>query len=98
MLNGNPDVAPTGLSKYFLDRSYPRLARHGPHDVARFAGSGMSLCLILTPMGVRGQFLKVTVSHPRIKKGETMFKDFKEFVMRGNVLDMAVGIVIGASF
>lgn len=27
-----------------------------------------------------------------------MFKEFKEFAMRGNVLDMAVGIVIGASF
>ncbi|HMK42899.1 MAG TPA: large conductance mechanosensitive channel protein MscL [Dissulfurispiraceae bacterium] len=27
-----------------------------------------------------------------------MLKDFKEFVMRGNVLDMAVGIVIGAAF
>jgi large conductance mechanosensitive channel len=27
-----------------------------------------------------------------------MFKEFKEFVMRGNVLDMAVGIVIGAAF
>jgi len=27
-----------------------------------------------------------------------MFKEFKEFVMRGNVIDMAVGIVIGAAF
>lgn len=27
-----------------------------------------------------------------------MFKEFKEFAMRGNVVDMAVGIVIGASF
>lgn len=27
-----------------------------------------------------------------------MLKDFKEFALRGNVLDMAVGIVIGASF
>lgn len=27
-----------------------------------------------------------------------MIKDFKEFLMRGNVVDMAVGIVIGASF
>jgi large conductance mechanosensitive channel len=27
-----------------------------------------------------------------------MLKDFKEFVMRGNVLDLAVGIVIGAAF
>lgn len=27
-----------------------------------------------------------------------MLKEFKEFVMRGNVVDMAVGIIIGASF
>ena len=27
-----------------------------------------------------------------------MLKDFKEFVMRGNVVDMAIGIVIGAAF
>jgi large conductance mechanosensitive channel len=27
-----------------------------------------------------------------------MLKDFKEFAMRGNVVDMAVGIVIGAAF
>jgi len=27
-----------------------------------------------------------------------MFKEFKEFVMRGNVVDMAVGIIIGAAF
>ena len=27
-----------------------------------------------------------------------MMKEFKEFVMRGNVLDMAIGIVIGAAF
>jgi large conductance mechanosensitive channel len=27
-----------------------------------------------------------------------MFKAFKEFAMRGNVLDLAVGIVIGAAF
>jgi large conductance mechanosensitive channel len=27
-----------------------------------------------------------------------MLKEFKEFVMRGNVLDLAVGIVIGAAF
>ena len=27
-----------------------------------------------------------------------MFKEFKDFALRGNVLDMAVGIIIGASF
>jgi len=28
----------------------------------------------------------------------SMVKEFKEFVMRGNVIDLAVGIVIGAAF
>ena len=27
-----------------------------------------------------------------------MLKEFKEFAMRGNVLDMAIGIIIGAAF
>ena len=27
-----------------------------------------------------------------------MFKEFKEFAMRGSVIDMAVGIIIGAAF
>lgn len=27
-----------------------------------------------------------------------MFKEFKEFVMRGNVIDMAVGVIIGSAF
>jgi len=27
-----------------------------------------------------------------------MFKDFKEFAFKGNVLDLAVGIIIGAAF
>lgn len=27
-----------------------------------------------------------------------MFKEFKQFAMRGNVIDMAVGIIIGAAF
>ncbi len=27
-----------------------------------------------------------------------MLKDFKNFVMRGNVVDMAVGVIIGAAF
>ena len=26
------------------------------------------------------------------------FKEFKEFIMRGNVLDMAVGVIIGGAF
>ncbi|MEQ8191169.1 MAG: large conductance mechanosensitive channel protein MscL [Candidatus Eremiobacterota bacterium] len=27
-----------------------------------------------------------------------MYKEFKEFIMRGNVMDMAVGIIIGGAF
>lgn len=27
-----------------------------------------------------------------------MFKEFKEFAMRGNVLDMAIGVIIGGAF
>ena len=27
-----------------------------------------------------------------------MFKEFKEFAMRGNVLDLAVGVIIGGAF
>ena len=32
------------------------------------------------------------------ERGGKMIKEFKEFVMRGNVLDLAVGIIIGAAF
>lgn len=30
--------------------------------------------------------------------GATMFEEFRKFAMRGNVLDLAVGVVIGAAF
>jgi large conductance mechanosensitive channel len=33
-----------------------------------------------------------------MKGGVNMLKEFKEFAMRGNVVDMAVGIIIGAAF
>jgi large conductance mechanosensitive channel len=29
---------------------------------------------------------------------DTMLKEFKEFAMKGNVLDLAVGLIIGAAF
>jgi large conductance mechanosensitive channel len=31
-------------------------------------------------------------------KGKSMFKEFKNFIARGNVMDMAVGIIMGAAF
>ena len=27
-----------------------------------------------------------------------LFKEFKEFAVKGNMMDMAIGIIIGASF
>ena len=32
------------------------------------------------------------------KKKSTFWKDFKAFISRGNVVDMAVGVVVGGSF
>jgi large conductance mechanosensitive channel len=34
----------------------------------------------------------------REQRRDKMLKEFKEFAMRGNVVDMAVGIIIGAAF
>lgn len=32
------------------------------------------------------------------KKGSSMFKEFRDFIQRGNVMDLAVGVIIGAAF
>jgi large conductance mechanosensitive channel len=32
------------------------------------------------------------------KRGEAMLEDFKKFALRGNVVDLAVGVIIGAAF
>jgi large conductance mechanosensitive channel len=37
-----------------------------------------------------------TTIHP--EKGSKILREFKEFAMRGNVVDLAVGVVIGAAF
>lgn len=31
-------------------------------------------------------------------KGDLMLKEFKEFISRGNVIDMAIGIIMGSAF
>lgn len=33
-----------------------------------------------------------------LEKGKGLVHEFKEFISRGNVLDMAVGVIIGAAF
>jgi large conductance mechanosensitive channel len=40
----------------------------------------------------------VTCNWAEIQGGPAMLKEFKEFALRGNVVDMAVGIIIGAAF
>src|SRR6476620_3165711 len=32
------------------------------------------------------------------EKGQRMLKEFREFAMKGNVVDLAVGVIIGAAF
>jgi large conductance mechanosensitive channel len=32
------------------------------------------------------------------KKASSMFKEFKDFINKGNMLDLAIGIVVGAAF
>lgn len=32
------------------------------------------------------------------EKGMQMLKEFREFAMKGNVVDLAVGVIIGAAF
>lgn len=33
-----------------------------------------------------------------LKKGNSVVKEFKQFISRGNVMDMAVGVIIGSAF
>jgi large conductance mechanosensitive channel len=46
----------------------------------------------------RGDSSAAIRSKAQLSPEENMLKEFKEFAMRGNVIDMAVGIVIGAAF
>ena len=32
------------------------------------------------------------------EKGKGLFAEFKKFIMRGNVMDMAVGVIVGGAF
>jgi len=38
------------------------------------------------------------MSRGRHKKGAPMLKDFRAFIAKGNVLDLAVAVIIGAAF
>jgi len=46
------------------------------------------------------RLIKISRTRPNraSKKGPKMIKEFKDFIAKGNVMDLAVGIIIGAAF
>lgn len=36
--------------------------------------------------------------HKKERKKSTFWKDFKAFISRGNIVDLAIGLVVGAAF
>ena len=42
--------------------------------------------------------MDVSVSNPTQPKGAIMLKEFRDFIAKGNVLDLAVAVIIGAAF
>ena len=41
---------------------------------------------------------KKVTNNELVKKGGSTFKEFKEFISKGNIFDMAVGVIIGSAF
>lgn len=59
----------------------------------------MSMCGLFE--GLRKHFLRCNQNNVQSQERRvsmSMFKEFKAFAMRGNVVDMAIGIIIGAAF
>ena len=52
--------------------------------------------LLLEPFTMPSNYCTITLGLQ--KGGIYMFKDFKEFAMKGNVLDLATGVIIGGAF
>src|ERR1700751_2155692 len=51
-----------------------------------------------TDVSLAQRFQQIHVRKSRPKFGGLPMSGFKEFLLRGNVIDMAVGIVVGAAF
>ena len=47
-------------------------------------------------LGSRARECQIMVNHKN--KGTVMLSEFKTFILRGNVMDLAVGVIIGAAF
>jgi len=51
-----------------------------------------------TDLRLAQRFQQLHVRRTRLKYGGPPMNGFKQFLLRGNVIDMAVGIVVGAAF
>lgn len=59
--------------------------------------------MVLNPLGDKGLRASYVILYSREQKQEgkkmkKMLEEFKAFIMRGNVLDMAIGVIIGGAF
>jgi len=83
-----------------LDSGLPYLLLTNPCGLLGNTGKGWSIWSIQSSTyGLTSRFLgqRAGVTWPK-RRELNVFKEFKEFAMRGNVVDMAVGIVIGVAF
>src|SRR5688500_1784328 len=72
----------------------------GTTDLGYNRRSRMHPCTIIIRVARREALLSALFDFCEPKKyaGDRMFKEFREFIARGNVVDLAVGVIIGAAF
>jgi large conductance mechanosensitive channel len=66
--------------------------------VRRTAAFSRFLCGVGRSNGCGDALVLARPAGEHVKKGEPMFKEFKEFATRGSMLDLAIGIIMGAAF
>jgi large conductance mechanosensitive channel len=49
-------------------------------------------------MGLRGQFSGRENLDPQEETMASVFKEFRDFAIKGNMIDLAIGVIIGAAF
>ncbi len=81
--------------KFLIIKMFFAQMRHRPADAAVFPESGVFLEFV---SGFQGFVLYLQKHFLRYITMGKFLSDFKEFAMRGNVVDMAVGVVIGGAF
>src|SRR5207248_2607757 len=80
-----------------LLRGRASAALHGPDDPGN--GSG-AVSLPLREIALSSLYFKAGLIRfiGRLGGGVTMFKGFRDFILRVNVVDLAVAVIIGAAF